>query len=292
MGGEECAISPPPSLLTGEVAAKRTEGAQSRALCLSMTRSPTDAVAINAVLVAARQAVDVICDRWSLAIVAAALMGEMRFGGLAARTGIGGRLLAARLRALEADGVLQRDGPAWRLTAMGRAAAPIIGQMRRWESASAPLICAACGRVATARDIDLKLSGSRLRAVPVKQTARRRSTLSDGSGGVAGVGLGESLDVFGDKWGIEILLCVFFRVRRFGDIRRQIGISTNILADRLARLVALGVLTPEYRLTEKGIDLYGVMVAVQDWADRWVQGRVRSPVRLVHRGCGRVFHPG
>ena len=129
MGGEECAISPPPSLLTGEVAAKRTEGAQSRALCLSMTRSPTDAVAINAVLVAARQAVDVICDRWSLAIVAAALMGEMRFRGLAARTGIGGRLLAARLRALEADGVLQRDGPAWRLTAMGRAAAPIIGQI-------------------------------------------------------------------------------------------------------------------------------------------------------------------
>ena len=162
---------------------------------------PIDAVAINAVLVAARQAVDVICDRWTLAILAAALMGETRFGAIAARTGIAGRLLTGRLRTLEADGLLRRDGAAYRLTAMGAAAAPIIGQMRRWEAMSAPLVCAACGQAVTAREIDLKLSPARRRAAPQKQTARRRSSLSNGSGGAPGVDLGESLDVFGDKWG-------------------------------------------------------------------------------------------
>ena len=55
-----------------------------------MTRralDPNDRLAINAVLVSARQAIDIICDRWSLTLLLALFQGERRFGGLLTRTG-------------------------------------------------------------------------------------------------------------------------------------------------------------------------------------------------------------
>jgi DNA-binding HxlR family transcriptional regulator len=111
--------------------------------------------------------------------------------------------------------------------------------------------------------------------------------------------LGPSLDIFGDKWGIEILLCAFLRIRRFGDFRESIGIAANILSDRLERLVAAGLMTKDrdptnpsgYRLTAKGVDVYAITVSIHEWADTWVRGRYRSPVRLIHAACGEAFWP-
>jgi DNA-binding HxlR family transcriptional regulator len=160
------------------------------------------------------------------------------------------------------------------------------------------LRCAACGALADAREIELKLSRAQLQHMPQKQNTHRRSTITSHGGGPVQV-LGPSLDIFGDKWGIEILVCAFSRVRRFNDFRACTGISANILADRLERLVAAGILRrgqersshPLYRLTPKGIDLYGVLVAVEGWADTWLRARYRSPVRLIHRACGQPFRP-
>jgi hypothetical protein len=47
----------------------------------------------------------------------------------------------------------------------------------------------------------------------------------------------------------------------------------------------------EYRLTEKGRDLYPVVVSLTRWGDRWMAGRDGPPVELVHRGCGRRIMP-
>ena len=55
--------------------------------------------------------------------------------------------------------------------------------------------------------------------------------------------LAASLDIFGDKWGIEILVCTFMRVRRFGELRGATGVAANILSNRLDRLQALGRVT-------------------------------------------------
>jgi hypothetical protein len=44
----------------------------------------------------------------------------------------------------------------------------------------------------------------------------------------------------------------------------------------------------EYRLTEKGIELYGVIVTIADWGDRHMAGKQGPPVERVHRRCG---HP-
>jgi DNA-binding HxlR family transcriptional regulator len=294
-----------------------------------MTRAsldPTDALAINAVLVSSRQAVDAICDRWSLALILAILHGEHRFKGLMAHTGMASRLLATRLRTLEAARVivsapysLRPPRQEYYLTSMGADVSDVILQMLRWEQnwgAASPaagriahlacgaalrpqLRCAACGALASARDIDLEVSRAQLWAMPPKQSAHRRSTVTSNDHGGPPRDLGPSLDIFGDKWGIEILLCAFFRIRRFNDFRLCTGISANILADRLERLRAAGILARSddapgltgYRLTEKGIDIYGVLVAVERWADTWLRSRYRSPVRLMHRACGQVFRP-
>ncbi|WP_304170213.1 helix-turn-helix domain-containing protein [Phenylobacterium aquaticum] len=289
-----------------------------------MTRpslTPSDAVAINAVLAAVRQAADVVCDRWSLALILAAFLGETRFGGFMTRTGMANRLVTARLRSLEAEGLLVRLPYSrrplrheYRLTNMGEAFFEVVAQMARWRRIwrpaeddpiaalvaaraegpiDGPLICGACGAAVTARDIELRLNRAQLQTMPAKQTAHRRSTQAGAPSPGAQDLLGPCLDVFGDKWGIEIIICAFMRLRRFGDFRAQTGIAASILTDRLARLTEAGVLERVdggYRLTPCGVDVYGVLIAIQDWADTWLAVRYRSPVRLIHRACGQVFH--
>jgi DNA-binding HxlR family transcriptional regulator/ribosomal protein S14 len=290
------------------------------------TISPTDAIAINAMLIAVRQAADVICDRWVLMLISAALLGERRFGGFMQRTGMGSRVVTARLRTLETLGLfgkvpyqLRPLRHEYRLSVMGEAFLGVVLQMIRWEQLwprpadhgvqllhvctkplQPDLRCAACGRPATIRDVDLAVSRAQLRQIPPKQTLHRRM----GSDGIdakqRGLILGQSLDIFGDKWTVEVLTCAFFRVRRFGNFRASTGISANILSDRLERLIAAGIFRREarpsdaagreYRLTAKGLDLFGTLIALQDWADAWVSERYRSPVRIVHRDCGQSFH--
>jgi DNA-binding HxlR family transcriptional regulator len=241
-------------------------------------------------------------------------------------TGIASRLLATRLKALEASGIIVRipysmhpPRQEYHLTNMGGELSNVLLQMLRWEqngeivgdaascithlSCGAPLRpqlrCAACHALTGARDIELKLSRAQLQHMPEKQSAHRRSTVTSQGENPARQLLGPSLDIFGDKWGIEILLCAFFRIRRFTDFRLCTGIAANILTDRLERFVEGGILVRNqdatgqfgYRLTARGVDLYGVIVSVERWADTWLRSRYRSPVRLIHRDCGHEFRP-
>lgn len=282
-----------------------------------------DRLAINAVLVSARQAIDMICDRWSLLLILTLLLGERRFGGLAERTGIATRLLTSRLQALEESGIVLRVPYSmhplrheYLLTNMGEELFDVILQMARWEQAWGPesnaarrilhrlcgaelrlkVCCRACGRPTSARDVDPVVSRAQLRRVPQKQSRHRRSIISSETPGGLPL-LAESLDIFGDKWGIEILICAFFRIHRFNDFRTVIGISANILADRLTRLTAAGLFDrgrdpsghAGYWLTPKGIDVYAIMITIHEWADKWMRARYRSPVIPIHRACGKRF---
>jgi DNA-binding HxlR family transcriptional regulator len=89
-----------------------------------------------------------------------------------------------------------------------------------------------------------------------------------------------------DRWTFLLLREAFFGVRRFDQFQEAVGASPNILADRLKRLVTHGVFRKvrysarppryEYRLTEKGRDLYPAIVALMQWGDRWHAGRDRG----------------
>src|SRR5262245_54295022 len=107
-----------------------------------------------------------------------------------------------------------------------------------------------------------------------------------------------SLSVVGDRWTLLILRDAFLGARRFEQFQASLGLSRHRLADRLGRLVRAGVLRREryrdrpvrfeYRLTEKGPDLYGVIVAIAGWGDRHLAGARGPSVERVHRGCGHV----
>src|SRR5712691_5066805 len=110
--------------------------------------------------------------------------------------------------------------------------------------------------------------------------------------------IARTLGVIGDRWTLLVLRDAFLGVRRFDVFQTSLGITRHRLADRLARLVKHGVLRREryqrhpprfeYRLTEKGLDLYGVVVTIAGWGDRHMAGRKGPPVERVHRACGHV----
>ena len=87
---------------------------------------------------------------------------------------------------------------------------------------------------------------------------------------------------------------------RFGDFQQELGIAENILCDRLARLVGVGVLREvdvgehgslfEYRTTEKGRDLFPVVIALRQWGDKWNPAPDQAPLDLRDRATGRPIH--
>ncbi len=108
--------------------------------------------------------------------------------------------------------------------------------------------------------------------------------------------IARTLDVVGEWWTPMIVRDVAYGLRRFSEIQEDLGISANVLADRLESLVADGVLETsvyqdrpvrrEYRLTEKGADLIPALIALMEWGDRWSWPEGRGPVEVLHDGCG------
>ena len=105
-----------------------------------------------------------------------------------------------------------------------------------------------------------------------------------------------ALEVVGERWSLLIVRDVFLGLRRFDQIQANLGIARNVLQARLERLIEQGVLerTPyqerplryEYRLTEKGIDLWPIVVSLMQWGDRYTPPPGGPPVVLEHRDCG------
>ena len=115
-----------------------------------------------------------------------------------------------------------------------------------------------------------------------------------------------TIAVVGDAWTLRILRSVFRGQRRYGDFLQSFGVSRAVLTDRLTKLVGHGVLLrdvsggghPEYRLTERGLDLWSLFVAMWLWQIDW--GTAQDPdtwapdvprLQLAHTGCGQTMRP-
>jgi DNA-binding HxlR family transcriptional regulator len=105
-----------------------------------------------------------------------------------------------------------------------------------------------------------------------------------------------ALEVVGERWSLLIVRDVLLGLRRFDEIQASLGVARNVLQTRLTRLLDHGVLEKrlyqerprryEYRLTEKGLDLWPAVVALLQWGDRHAAPAAGPPVLLEHRGCG------
>lgn len=111
----------------------------------------------------------------------------------------------------------------------------------------------------------------------------------------------ETLNTFRDPWDFALLVECFFGVRRFDDFQKQLGISRNMLSKRLKSMVEQAVLERclyqtkpdrfEYRLTEKGRDLFPIFMAIKRWGERWVDESEPEQWYMRHESCGQSCHP-
>lgn len=103
-----------------------------------------------------------------------------------------------------------------------------------------------------------------------------------------------SLDLLGDRWSLLIVRDLMFRgFREYGQfLAADEGISTNILAERLDRLMCAGVIVRSehpsngkkyvYRLTEKGVDLAPVMIELALWGSKYIPDNA-APTAVIHQ---------
>src|SRR5579863_8771531 len=110
----------------------------------------------------------------------------------------------------------------------------------------------------------------------------------------ANCNIASTLEIIGEKWTFLVLREVFNGIRRFDDMQRRTGAPRQVLSDRLNRLVDAGILRKvpyqeagqrarsEYRLTEKGIDLFPVIVALLEWGNKHAPGPNGPLVSLTH----------
>ena len=106
----------------------------------------------------------------------------------------------------------------------------------------------------------------------------------------------KALSVIGDRWTLLILSQCFLKFCRYGEIQSSLAVSKPLLAARLKKMVRLGVLEKvpsqksarvnEYLLTEKGRQVYPVLLALVRWGDALVIEETQASIRE-HVPCGR-----
>lgn len=110
-----------------------------------------------------------------------------------------------------------------------------------------------------------------------------------------------SLAIFGDRWTLLIIRNAFMRTRRFDDFQKQLGITRHLLAERLTRLVDHKIFEKvlyqegpkryEYRLTERGMALYPIILAFSSWGNRWLNDGNHANIEYIHKSCGKHTQP-
>ena len=107
----------------------------------------------------------------------------------------------------------------------------------------------------------------------------------------------QCLEVVGEWWSMLIVRDASLGVSRFDEFQERLGISRNVLQQRLTHLMDHGILERvpyqehppryDYRLTETGRDLWPVLAAMRQWGDRWAAPE-GPPLEILHRTCGHL----
>ena len=267
---------------------------------------------------------DIIGDRWTLLLLAALTAGPERYDGLARRIGIARSTLAQRLSDLEEDGLVERrlyqSNPPrydYALTPQGADTLPILTAIRNWDRtwasadafeawpmADGPerrLVCRACRQPIHARDVAYRASNMPVRGRSAAAIMQPRRARRSREGAARPQMLMSAADTLGNRSLALVISAGFFGLRRFSDMERALALAPNVLARRLDELVQAGMMARhvyrerprrwQYILTEKGLDLYSVIVAQVGWAERWLAAPAGPPLVLTHKPCGKTLIP-
>ena len=111
--------------------------------------------------------------------------------------------------------------------------------------------------------------------------------------------IARALDLVGTRSALLLLREAFYGTTRFADFAERAGVSEPVAAARLRELAEHGLVEREpyqepgqrtrmqYRLTQKGAELFPALAALMQWGDRWLGP---SGVELRHHGCGQPVH--
>jgi DNA-binding HxlR family transcriptional regulator len=107
-----------------------------------------------------------------------------------------------------------------------------------------------------------------------------------------------SVSAIGDPWTLMVMKELFLGQRRFDDIQTYTGISPHLLSVRMKRLEKHGIVQRrayqqhparyEYLLTEKGIDIWPILIAFKDWSAKWGSWPEGEPLRIRHKACSHI----
>lgn len=113
--------------------------------------------------------------------------------------------------------------------------------------------------------------------------------------------IARTVAVIGDRWNLLILREAFRRAHRFEEFQTRLGINRHLLSKRLKRFMEYDVLErrtyrngatrQEYVLTERGLDLYPVLMTILHWGDVHMIDERGRPKLHRHRNCGKFFDP-
>lgn len=268
------------------------------------------------------RALEVVGDVPVLLILEQAFLGRKRFEEFVSETGVARSVIANRLGKLVEAGVFVKPAErraGYRLTQMGMELFPVALMILRWqhqweaegrgfkvelvhsacEKTTTPVpACGHCGKEIDPREVSWAPGPGLSQVSPVY--GRRRLQTAAASAKRGGRMMVDSvIELFGDRWATLVVRACFTGMHRFDEILRDTSMATNILADRLERLLAQGIIkaTPysahqdrfEYRLTAKGRALYPVLLSLLQWGDAWFADAKGPPLLLSHDPCNKTL---
>jgi len=274
-----------------------------------------------------RKTVEIVLDSWTFLIIREAFFGVHGFEKFQRRLGIPRQTLSVRLASLVENNILvigRKPGErkhGYFFTERGKDLFPTMLSLMefgdKWLTGGEPpplklihtrcghechptTVCSECLEPVAARDVAYRDGpGAGYSPYEIKLKSRRSSdpALLER---VRPCSVARTLQIIGDRWSFLIMREAWFGVRRFDEMQEKLGIASNILSDRLSRLVQNGVFRKqpyrngwdrfEYRFTEMGRDLYKPMIVMMRWGDRWLSDG-KPPLRLRHRLCDSDFEP-
>jgi DNA-binding HxlR family transcriptional regulator len=106
-----------------------------------------------------------------------------------------------------------------------------------------------------------------------------------------------SLDTIGEWWSLLIVRDALIGTRRFSDFQKSLGLAKNVLSARLKKLVARGVMEQvpasdgsayqEYVLTQKGRELFPVVIALRQWGETYLFSRGEKRLQVLDKRTGK-----
>ncbi|MBU2547715.1 MAG: helix-turn-helix transcriptional regulator [Proteobacteria bacterium] len=272
---------------------------------------------------------DLVGDRWTILVLREAYFRVRRFEEFQQNLKIARNILTCRLKHLVLNGIFERvqylDRPRrfeYHFTEKGLDLYPTILALMVWgdrwladldgpplvlrhipceHSLSPRITCSECGLEIKAREVTYA-KGEDNHWQKAKNLIKSRRRLYEGDPQEQRTcSVARTVELVGDRWTFLIIREAFFGVRRFEQFQNHLDIARNILTDRLQRLVAHDIFYRsryqqrperfEYRLTEKGLDLYPVALTLMNWGDRWLTEEDTPPLLLRHKRCRHEFRP-